>query len=218
MKRKDVEEFHDDFSSTCLSNSSRKSRRLRYPILVLDKCKDAELVGVMDEDPNVNATLERGLSVSQELLWTSSVVVHADAASIHSDIIRPTSNASEERALVLHDPTKIPFVKSPSPPEFSIVVKSDLIPGLKNYLSSWECSKGVGISKEKKEDSSEGLRDSLAVIPWVAFHSSMVCEKRVYAACHPLETEGEMMDTDEPYVSNVEDMEIGEMVEAVGSF
>lgn len=82
----------------------------------------------MDEDPNVNIAdvFERGLS--QELPWSSSAMVHTDAASVDTS---PTGNASEERALVLYDPTKTPFVKSPCPPEFSIVVKSDLLPGLK---------------------------------------------------------------------------------------
>jgi len=38
----------------------------------------------------------------------------------------------EERAIVLYEPTATtPFLKSPSSPEFSIVIKSDLIPGLK---------------------------------------------------------------------------------------
>lgn len=71
-----------------------------------------------------------------------------------------------------------------------------------------------------EEKSSEGSRDCLAIVPWVPFHSSMVCEERVPVVCHPVEAEGEMMDTDETYMSssNEKDMEIGEKVEAVGAF
>ena len=49
---------------------------------------------------------------------------------------------TEERAIVLYEPTATtPFLKSPSSPEFSVVIKADLIPGLKGnrlqYIIIW---------------------------------------------------------------------------------
>lgn len=161
MKRKGVDEVYGDCSPTCLSNPSRKFRRLvpffaKFPLIFCSELlfpssrswldayscnftvyrfsilfflgKDAEFVSVMDEDPNVNAPhfVERGLSA--ELPWTSTSMVHTDAASVET---LPTSNAMEERALMPYDPTKTPFANYPSLQKFPIVVQSDLIPGLK---------------------------------------------------------------------------------------
>lgn len=88
----------------------------------------------MDEDPDVNVPhfVERRLS--QELPWTNTAMPLTDVVSVET---LPICNATEERALMLYDPTKIPFVKYPSPHKFPIVVQSDLIPGLKgNYADS----------------------------------------------------------------------------------
>ncbi|XP_028802280.1 uncharacterized protein LOC114757402 [Neltuma alba] len=206
MKRKEVDEFYDDSSPTCLSNSSRKFRRL-----------DAEFVSVMEEDPNVNAPqfVQRGLS--PELSWTSTAMVHTDVVSVAKV---PTSNAMEERAFMLYDPAKTPFAMHPSLQKFPIVVQSDLIPGLKDYLSSWGTAK-LGKSEEdrtSKEKSSEASRDSLVAVPCVKPRWPVVCEERLSVACDALEAEGQMMDVDEPNVSRREerDMDIGEKIEAVG--
>lgn len=98
-----------------------------------------------------------------------------------------------------------------------------MFPSFLDYLSSrgYAFKKSTENRKIKREENdSEGSRNSLTVVPWVGFHSPIACEERVSAACHPFEAEVEMMDTDEPCVisSNEKDMEIGENVEAVGSF
>ena len=106
----------------------------------------------------------------------------------------------EERAIVLYEPTATtPFLKSPSSPEFSIVIKSYLIPGLKDYLLSWGIAKQDDPVEDemRREKSSEMSNDCLAVVPWVAFHSPMTCEEIVPETGQPLEVEeGDMMEMD----------------------
>ena len=80
------------------------------------KLKDAELCTIMEEEePNV-------------------MVHDEDPAPVCA-----APSSSEERALVVYDPTNTPLVKSPSSPDFSIVVKADLIPGLKGMQCSCLC-------------------------------------------------------------------------------
>lgn len=78
----------------------------------------------------------------------------------------------------------------------------------------------LGEEGVRREESSEVSEDCLAVIPWVAFHSPMACEEIVPETGQPLEAEeGEMMEMDEPHVSNNNEkaMEIVEKVEAAGA-
>ncbi|TKY74614.1 hypothetical protein E2542_SST03377 [Spatholobus suberectus] len=109
-------------------------------------------------------------------------------------------NPTEERAIVLYDPTATtPFLKSPTSPHFSIVIKADSIPGLKDYLLSWGIAKRDDPVEDeiRREKSSEVSNDCLAVVPWVAFHSPMACEEIVPETGQPLEVEeGDMMEMD----------------------
>ncbi|XP_027356180.1 uncharacterized protein LOC113865670 [Abrus precatorius] len=122
--------------------------------------------------------------------------------TVNQPCVDPTPasvTATEERALVLYDPSTTPFLKSPSSSEFSIVVKADLIPGLKDYLLSWGAAKQNDPVEDavRREKNSEVSKDGLAVVPWVAFHSPMACEEIVPETGQPLEAEeGELMEMD----------------------
>ncbi|XP_061339361.1 uncharacterized protein LOC133286037 [Gastrolobium bilobum] len=184
-------DFDHDFPSI---SPATKSRRL-----------DGELCGTMMEE-DLNAMLKQP--------WTIDEGSASDSASAYVP-------NTDERALVVYDPTKTPLLKSPSTPQFSIVVKADLIPGLKDYLLSWGTVKLDNPVEDevRREKSSEVTKDSLAVVPWVAFHSPMACEEIAPEAGQPLEVEeGEMMEMDEPCVNNNYEkaMEIGDKVEAAG--
>ncbi|KAI4316184.1 hypothetical protein L6164_024188 [Bauhinia variegata] len=210
MKRKDVEELFQDFSSISLSHSPRKSRRL-----------DPDLFMIMDEDLVVSSTHDFPQGLSQEQPGTNSGREHSEDAESLDTV--PMSNASEERALVLYDPANTPFLKSPSSPEFSITVKANLIPGLKDYLlwrfTRSECT--VEEEKEIKEKKCEASNDCSAVVPWIAFHSpTMYLDKSPATGQQYLQQEEvELMDMDGSYVRNWDDekpMEIVDKVEAAG--
>ncbi|RDY10692.1 hypothetical protein CR513_04744, partial [Mucuna pruriens] len=117
-------------------------------------------------------------------------------------IVKQPWTHAEERALVLYDATATaPFLKSPTEPDFSIVVKADLIPGLKDYLLSWSIGKrDESVEDEtRREKSYEVSKNCLAIVPWVAFHSPMACEEIVpeTETGHPLEVEEcDMMEMD----------------------
>jgi hypothetical protein len=94
--------------------------------------KDVDILQNMNEDPTtiVPQILEQGLLQEQPFI-SSGNMVQTEAPVIDS---MPSNINSEERALVLYNPPNIPFVKSPSSPDFTIVVNSELIPGLKGEL------------------------------------------------------------------------------------
>ncbi|XP_019415811.1 PREDICTED: uncharacterized protein LOC109327198 isoform X1 [Lupinus angustifolius] len=132
-------------------------------------------------------------------------------------VMEPTPN--EEKSLVIYQPTDI--VKSHISTDFSIIVKSDLIPGLKDYLLSWGITKPYNsVEDEMGEKNSEVSNDCLAVVPWVAYRPPMASEEIVPESGQPLEDkQDEMMELDEPYANdnNENPMEISEMVEAAGT-
>ncbi|KAJ1376639.1 hypothetical protein SESBI_49733 [Sesbania bispinosa] len=73
-------------------------------------------------------------------------------------------------------------------------------------MLSWGTTKLDDLVEDKvrREKSSEVSKDCLAVIPWVAFHSPMVCEEIVPESDQPLdEKDGEMMEMDESCVNPV---------------
>ncbi|KAE9603759.1 hypothetical protein Lal_00002355 [Lupinus albus] len=125
----------------------------------------------------------------------------------------------EEKSLVLYQPTNI--AKSHISTDFSIIVKSDFIPGLKDYLLSWGITKPYNsVEDEMGEKNSEVSNGCLAVVPWIAYRSPMASEKIVPESGQPLEDkQGEMMELDEPYINdnNENPMEISEMLEEAGA-
>ncbi|GMY17676.1 L-arabinokinase [Fagus crenata] len=180
MKRKDLQDIFDEFSS-------RKSRRL-----------DVDILQNMNEDPTtiVPQILEQGLLQEQPFI-SSGNMVQTEAPVIDS---MPSNINSEERALVLYNPPNIPFVKSPSSPDFTIVVNSELIPGLKDILSLGGNGKLVkSVEKDDTEKNPVVSNDCLAVVPWVASYLPLASGENTQSAGLPeaMETEEvEIMDTD----------------------
>ncbi|GAV63655.1 hypothetical protein CFOL_v3_07173 [Cephalotus follicularis] len=176
MKRKDFEDVKDDFSSP-----SRKSRRLDGEFL---SCmQDAQIIIAPETE-----ILEQVSSPGQQLTEHTAV----DSMPL-----------TEERALVLYNPGNTPFLKSPSSPEFALVVNSDSILGLKDHLF-WS-----GFSTSMKRVEVEVAKDTyladdcLAVVPWVApqFPLASGLEGAGIGLPDPMESEElevEMMDIEDP--------------------
>ncbi|CAI0376308.1 unnamed protein product [Linum tenue] len=114
MKRKEFQE--EDFSSPFNSHPA-KSRRL-----------DGDVLQALEENPRFHG---------EELMGPQNAVdeVLQTAASVAGDAI-PLVGDSDEKAIVLYQPPTLP--RSPSSPEFSIVLDSNLIPGLrgKYYIAT----------------------------------------------------------------------------------
>lgn len=87
------------------------------------KYKDPDFLGLTNEDPIISGVV-------------SEVVEPLAAAT------PPTPSGGggggvdgcDEKALVVYNPTSTPLFKSPTSPDFSLIVSSDLIPGLKGKL------------------------------------------------------------------------------------
>ncbi|GLU01117.1 hypothetical protein SLE2022_184420 [Rubroshorea leprosula] len=127
-----------DFEYDFLS-LSRKSRRL-----------DGELLSVMEDD-----------------LGTKFPQVLEEQQLPTASIVRCNFPSSEERALVLCNPSGTPFLKFPRSQEFPIFVHSDLIPGLKDCLIWPGEVRKMGF-QPAVDESSRGSNDHLAVIPWAS--------------------------------------------------
>ncbi|KAJ7958625.1 DBH-like monooxygenase [Quillaja saponaria] len=126
-----------------------------------------------------------------------------------------SSNDSVERSLVLYNPANTQFVKSPSSPEFSIIVNSDLIPGLKDRILWWGTSRSVKSGEDEiNSDNTENLKDCLAIVPWVDIQSPGASRYEESTGLVELTEaeEVEMMDMDDRNVSSNE-KEFSEMVE-----
>ncbi|XVE71399.1 hypothetical protein DITRI_Ditri10aG0147200 [Diplodiscus trichospermus] len=185
MKRKDVHDVtHDDFS---FPSRSRKFMRL----------DGGELLSVMEEDPatRVPPPLENQWST---LPTPTSSNAQPNAPFIDTN----TVPSSHEGAIVLYNPSNTPFFKSPSSPDFSIIINSDFFPGLKNRLF-WQpdllTMKPIE-DKATENGSCKQPNDCLAVVPWVAPQPlTSGAETRITAPLQQMEAEdmeGEMMDTD----------------------
>ncbi|EXC32768.1 hypothetical protein L484_019882 [Morus notabilis] len=126
---------------------------------------DPDLLPLTNEDP-----ISSGISDSEvvEPLTSSPTTDDLGLAS------RPPSGGGgdccNEKALVLYSSTNTLFFKPPTSPDFSVVVNSDLIPGLRDQFILLGNSnmvrpmKDALIAKDKITDISD---DRLAVVPWV---------------------------------------------------
>lgn len=177
MKRKDYEDKYDDFSSIYLASPSAKSRRL-----------DPNLLGLTNEDPTISGVV--------------SEVVEPLAAATPPTPSVGGGDGCNEKALVVYNPTNTPLFKSPTSPDFSLIVSSDLIPGLKEQFMLLGNSKMVkplmdSMAEDKVTDVSD---DRLAVVPWVAARA----EPQAAGMSAAMEAEEvEMMDADDKSNGNV---------------
>ncbi|KAM1200622.1 hypothetical protein ACFX2I_016880 [Malus domestica] len=172
MKRKDYEELDDDFFSP-----SSKSRRL-----------DAGLFATLNEDQSSAAQV-----FDEKPAPETSVVMQTD------DLPTDPLPSGDERALVLYNPTNTRIFKAPDSQDFSVIVNSDLIPGLRDHIYSWGYSKSLkpvgdpGSDEENKEVSNR----CMAVVPWVAPNFPPASRDETQAASQSESMEVEMMDTDD---------------------
>ncbi|CAK8568770.1 unnamed protein product [Lathyrus sativus] len=138
----------------------------------------------------------------------SEVTMEMMEEDIHTDVnvVPPLMQPNQERSLVLYQPSNssnTPLLKSPTSPPFTIVVNTNLIPGLKDYLLSRGTTKleELGEDEMRRERTPELSKDCLAVIPWVP--NPITCEEVVPETSQTLESEdSEMMEMDEPYANN----------------
>ncbi|XP_022731877.1 uncharacterized protein LOC111286258 [Durio zibethinus] len=206
MKRK---EFHDIIDDD-LSFPSRSTKAMR-----LDGC---QLLSITEEDPSIRAPLR--LEYQQRPLPTPTT---SNAPSIDAN----TMPSSQDRAIVLYNPSSTPFFKSPTSPDFSIIINSDFFPGLKDCLF-WPQDPGAVKSMWNKvtgNGSTTEPNDCLAVVPWVAPQLLLTSgtETGTIAPLQPMEAEdveGEMMDTDDNSVSTIvgKAFQDGEMLEGAEAF
>ncbi|CAL1352944.1 unnamed protein product [Linum trigynum] len=193
MKRKEFQE--EDFSSPFNSHPA-KSRRL-----------DGDVLQSLEVNPRF-----RGEELMEEYLefgpQNAVDEVLQTAASVAGDAI-PLVGDSDEKAIVLYQPPTLP--RSPSSPEFSIVLDSNLIPGLRDRIW-WPGTRKQDESVEEKlaaEKNVNRSNNSMAVIPWVApqlFMSNVADGEAMEAE------DTDMMDTDETpasYNCTVRDVGVG---------
>ncbi|KAM1618103.1 hypothetical protein FF2_016724 [Malus domestica] len=157
MKRKDYEELDDDFFSP-----SSKSRRL-----------DAGLFATLNEDQSSAAQV-----FDEKPAPETSVVMQTD------DLPTDPLPSGDEKALVLYNPTNTRIFKAPDSQDFSVIVNSDLIPGLRE---------DPGSDEENKEVSNR----CMAVVPWVAPNFPPASRDETQVASQSESMEVEMMDTDD---------------------
>ncbi|CAN0859250.1 hypothetical protein LINGRAHAP2_LOCUS7616 [Linum grandiflorum] len=113
MKRKEFQETDDDFSPPSLYSPSTKSRRLDSELL-----RSSEAGPMVDvQEATMGEELEPRNVVGGVLRWDTCPA---------SEEISMIDNPSE-KAIVLYQP----LPQSPSSPQLSIVLDSNLIPGLK---------------------------------------------------------------------------------------
>ncbi|POO03881.1 DBH-like monooxygenase [Trema orientale] len=171
MKRKDYEDKYDDFSSP-----SSKTRRL-----------DPDILQFTNEDPTSTVPEIMDHMLQEQHLTSSNIApIDALAGPVAAD-------DGYEKALVIYNPTNTPLFKSPKSYDFSIVVNSNLIPGLKDRFWWLEKPKMAKPSEEEtsKEKTTNVSDKHLALVPWVASHGDA-------QALEPMEAEEvEMMDADD---------------------
>ncbi|XP_057959522.1 uncharacterized protein LOC131151996 [Malania oleifera] len=162
MKRKEdeipVDQIHEDISDFSLSSPPAKIRILdgHFPPITQGEREAG--------DPLV---YQKGPVLPREELLSSSVVQpNASAADA-----LPSCYNTEETALVLYNPASTPLFKNPSSPPFSVVLRSDLIPGLKDHIFGLGSQNSMNLMKDKK---TEEMNDSMAIIPWVASEAAGV--------------------------------------------
>ncbi|XWS70617.1 hypothetical protein CRYUN_Cryun03dG0062300 [Craigia yunnanensis] len=202
MKRKDVHDIIDD--DFCFPPRSRKFMRT----------DGGDLLSIMEEDPSTRVPLPLQ-NQGRPLPTPTTINAQSNAPFIDTN----TMPSSQDKAIVLY--------KSPTSPDFSIIINSDFFPGLKDHLfwpqDSWTMK---SIEDKATDNGSSGEpNDRLAVVPWVAPQLRLASGTGtgITVPLQPMEAEameGEMMDTDDNSDSNIagKAFQDGEMVEGAEAF
>ncbi|KAL6215625.1 hypothetical protein ACLB2K_015054 [Fragaria x ananassa] len=191
LKRKGVEEAFDDMSS-----NFSKFRRL-----------DADLFSTMAEDQSGGIeALEQRLAQEQALACPSQGGL-------------PLSDEND-KALVLYNPTSTnTFYKTPASRDFSIIVNSDLIPGLRDCIFTQGSSKWAAKQAEAEQSNREESNGCLAIVPWVdsTWPPSPRRDTQAASQSEPMQAEEvEMMDTDDISLDGSKPSQLGATMD--GSF
>ncbi|BFG18637.1 hypothetical protein CerSpe_049110 [Prunus speciosa] len=193
MKRKDFGEDVDD----AFYFPSSKSRRL-----------DADLFATVNEDPRSAA------QVFEARPSQGTIVMQTD------DLRKDPLPSGDEKAIVLYNPANMPLLlKSPDSRDFSLIVSSDLIPGLRDHIYSWGNSKSLKPAEDRviEEENEEVSNVCLAVVPWVASKLPLASRDQAASQSEPMEAEEiEMMDTDDNDYNAGEAPGFGRMMEGSG--
>ncbi|XP_071737076.1 uncharacterized protein [Rutidosis leptorrhynchoides] len=175
LKRKDLDEFNDDFCDFSLSSPARKMRRL-----------DAELPPIFEEEEMANPVVFEQPDPTQDSFVMKDSPVAIDELNVSLPL-------NEERSIVLYDPMN----NMPSRSPFSISVNSDFLSGFKNpvlWSNRSQLLKTLNGETEKQDNNSDQNHVNLAVVPWVPTHS----QNRALPEEEIARTEvSEMMDTDD---------------------
>ncbi|XP_060673243.1 uncharacterized protein LOC107429932 [Ziziphus jujuba] len=125
MKRKDFDDICEEFSSVYFSLPSTKARRLVR--LSLKSSYLQSILNLYFRSYNLLMLKYFRLEMkTQELQHLRQWNMHAAQESFPEEIC-----PSDEKALVLYNPTDTPLLRLPPPPDFSIILNSNLVPGLK---------------------------------------------------------------------------------------
>ncbi|XP_022921355.1 uncharacterized protein LOC111429650 [Cucurbita moschata] len=159
MKRKDLDQFNDEFSEFSLSSPARKIRRLDVGLPPIIEEEEPPEIAVLGNEPLMPENFVvggNGLRI-EELPDASSVSASACATGD-----RPFRD-NHERAIVLFNAANTPFLQS-SP--FSVSVDPDIISGLKSKIVRENCCDGrLKFGENDEEMGTENK--NLAVVPWV---------------------------------------------------
>ncbi|XP_004291277.1 PREDICTED: uncharacterized protein LOC101306694 [Fragaria vesca subsp. vesca] len=194
LKRKELEEAFDDMSS-----NFSKSRRL-----------DADFFPTMAEDKSGGIeALEQRLAQEQALACPSEMPMEPLPLSDEND-----------KALVLYNPANTnTFYKTPASRDFSIIVNSDLIPGLRDCIFTQGSSKWAAKQVEAEQSNREESNGCLAIVPWVesTWPPSPRRETQAASQSEPMQAEEvEMMDTDDISLDGSKPSQLGAPMD--GSF
>ncbi|XP_022933859.1 uncharacterized protein LOC111441147 [Cucurbita moschata] len=159
MKRKDLDQFNDEFSDFSLSSPAWKIRRLDVGLPPIIEEEPPEISGLNEERMMPVNYVAGGNGLRIEELPDASSVAAASACAMED---RPLCD-NQERAIVLFKPVNTSFLQS-SP--LSVSVDSDIISGFKSDILRE--NRYDGRLKFGEDDDEMGTENkNLAVVPWV---------------------------------------------------
>ncbi|XP_050365883.1 uncharacterized protein LOC126784465 [Argentina anserina] len=234
MKRKDLEQVFDDMSST-------KSRRLDANLIgnpssafqVFDQrpLKRKEFEEAFDDmashfsksrrlDAAIHPTTADGRSngiepLEQRLAPEQALAVASEMQQGGLPMEPVALSEDTDKALVLYNPATpaSTLYRTPASTDFSIVVNSDLIPGLRDRIfAQGKWAKPADAERSSGEDSN----GCLAIVPWVESNwpASPRTQTQVAGVSEPMEAEEvEMMDTDDISSDASKPSELGPMMD-----
>ncbi|XP_074273702.1 uncharacterized protein LOC141597225 isoform X2 [Silene latifolia] len=182
-KRKELEEFNDDFSEFSLSSPARKIRRL-----------DVELPPIVEEE-------DTNVPMSYEQVIPSNVIVDGISDQLEIPDIEdlPPVPENKEKAIVLFKPMSTP----PSYSGSTFSIDPDLIASFKNQ-AFWRVNVNAVQPNSKDEDLTDGekLEESScrAVVPWVPSQQLIFKPEVLESQAE----ESDAMDAEEPEVTTME--------------